>query len=121
MYYKFPRSLKGENTIGNWFSFSSIPFMAVGLIIWAILFYTIGMISAIFAHIMGALITLILYLMSLFNMPERNIFGGSNQKVYTIIFYALTNKKVVYVPFLDSKVYDEDKKKAGLLDILFSK
>lgn len=119
MYYQFPRSLKGENTIGNFFSFSSIPFLAVGLIVWAVLYYTIGMVSGILAHFLGVIFTLVMYLLSLFSMPEKNIFGGSNQKIYTIIFYALTNKKVVYVPYLNTSI--DENKKLGLIDILFSK
>ncbi|MDD4804835.1 MAG: hypothetical protein PHN69_06750 [Candidatus Pacebacteria bacterium] len=118
MYYKFPRSLKGENTIGNFFSFSSIPFIAVGLVIWIVLFYTIGMISNMIAHILGAIITVAMYLLSLFSMPERNIFGGSGQKVYMVIFYVLTSKKNVYVPYVDISKENEGKK--SLIDKLFS-
>lgn len=118
MYYKFPRSLKGENTIGNFFSFSSIPFIAVGLIIWMVLFYTIGMVSGMVAHLLGAIITMAMYLLSLFSMPERNIFGGNGQKVYMIIFYVLTSKKTVYVPYVD--VGKEDEGKKSLIDRLLN-
>jgi hypothetical protein len=117
MYYKFPRSLKGENTIGNFFSFSSIPFVAVGLVVWVFLFYSIGQLSGIVAHLLGTLITIAMYLLSLFSMPERNIFGGNGQKVYMIIFYVITNKKTVFVPYIDSS-NEEDKK--SFLDKLFS-
>jgi hypothetical protein len=119
MYYKFPRSLKGENTIGNFFSFSSIPFVLFGLMVWVLLFYTIGRLSGVVAHLLGALVTLSMYLLSLFSMPEKNIFGGNGQKVYMIIFYILTNRRTVYVPYIDVERDEEDEKKS-FLDKLFS-
>jgi len=97
--HKFPEQNEKVGRFNRFIDFTSGPILVIGVLIWILLYNTIGKFIPIAANVIGFLLTVIPYLLYMVRIPEDyyNKLGG--ERMYVLIYLTLLHnlKKVIYV------------------------
>ena len=97
--YKNKKTYKNENKLGKILDMKSAGLVGIGILVWIVLYNTIGVVVELLAHVLGFLITVTLFGVYAFVIDEDNYnkLGGERLYKYIFVKYFSSSKRNIYI------------------------